>query len=432
MSVNPLKRSHPESEIEAFDPKYAKLEIHQDKSAFYPIERELIKGGYTTVYHIKGNPKIVCKQEDVSYYPQETTMKRVELFAKESSLSREISGAPHIPLLIDSFYLEGQSTNLILENVGKDIELTHLNPKKKTPLCEIITLGKKWLEALDAMHKKQIAHLDLKHNNLATNFIFDFGSSQKIPENLMNSQFGDFYFPYRAPEIGLGKAYGTKADIWSLACILFQLYTAEEFSGFDTEDDGDITDLSATIDAIHAHAQRFNTAISSENLLQDSHHDPEYIETLNQQLKIVEVNVRPLRETLLSVKGLSDSPEMVEKFSDLLEKMFQLNPNDRISAMDALNHPFFASEISFKLEVEGEKNVSLCLLDNDYTTIELIDLAKCKSNTCIHIPAQEKSCILQLYPTNNPMQTLTSVEIPLTNAGILKINTSIPTICFES
>lgn len=41
---------------------------------------------------------------------------------------------------------------------------------------------------------------------------------------------------YRAPEVIIGASYGTSADIWSIACIAFELMTGDSL--FECEADG--------------------------------------------------------------------------------------------------------------------------------------------------------------------------------------------------
>ena len=52
--------------------------------------------------------------------------------------------------------------------------------------------------------------------------MIDFGSScfeKEIPYKYLQSRF------YRAPEVILGLDYSVKIDMWSLGCILVELYT---------------------------------------------------------------------------------------------------------------------------------------------------------------------------------------------------------------
>ncbi|XP_057309135.1 dual specificity tyrosine-phosphorylation-regulated kinase 4-like [Hydractinia symbiolongicarpus] len=85
------------------------------------------------------------------------------------------------------------------------------------------------LQCLRLLHKCKIIHCDLKPENILLKQrgttaikVIDFGSScyehQKV-YTYIQSRF------YRSPEVILGISYCTAIDIWSLGCILAELYT---------------------------------------------------------------------------------------------------------------------------------------------------------------------------------------------------------------
>lgn len=102
----------------------------------------------------------------------------------------------------------------------------------------LMSWSKQILSALKFIHSHNIIHCDLKPENIMLqNFssniitsgtycldikIIDFGSSCHVNElsyTYIQSRF------YRAPEVILGAYYDTKIDIWSLGCILAELYS---------------------------------------------------------------------------------------------------------------------------------------------------------------------------------------------------------------
>jgi dual specificity tyrosine-phosphorylation-regulated kinase 2/3/4 len=85
------------------------------------------------------------------------------------------------------------------------------------------------LECMALLYQSHVIHCDLKPENILVsdscrNFVkvIDFGSScfsnQRV-YSYIQSRF------YRAPEIVLGIPYTTAIDMWSLGCILVELYT---------------------------------------------------------------------------------------------------------------------------------------------------------------------------------------------------------------
>lgn len=88
------------------------------------------------------------------------------------------------------------------------------------------------------MEKHKIVHCDLKPENilLKTSLksaikLIDFGSGCLLGKQIYTYIQSRFY---RAPEIILGIQYGHPIDMWSFACILFELYTGYPmFTGED-------------------------------------------------------------------------------------------------------------------------------------------------------------------------------------------------------
>lgn len=87
------------------------------------------------------------------------------------------------------------------------------------------------LEALEFLHDLGVIHCDLKPENILIKSygrceikVIDLGSSCFWTDNL------SLYVQsrsYRAPEVMLGLPYDQKIDLWSLGCILAELYSGE-------------------------------------------------------------------------------------------------------------------------------------------------------------------------------------------------------------
>ena len=100
-------------------------------------------------------------------------------------------------------------------------------------LSEILVkrYGKEILLGLDYLKNKKIIHCDLKPENIMIDLhgnvkIIDFGSSfyeKEITKILtyIQSRY------YRAPEVPLGLGVSCAIDMWSFACILYELLTGE-------------------------------------------------------------------------------------------------------------------------------------------------------------------------------------------------------------
>jgi serine/threonine-protein kinase HSL1, negative regulator of Swe1 kinase len=121
---------------------------------------------------------------------------------------------------------------LILEYIN-GCDLFSYLASEAAPLDEqhAIYLFRQLVEALLYCHRFQICHRDLKPENIMLDTenhiikVIDFGMAAFQPTgNLLKTPCGSPH--YAAPELLYGRPYdGSKADVWSLACVLFSMLT---------------------------------------------------------------------------------------------------------------------------------------------------------------------------------------------------------------
>ena len=87
------------------------------------------------------------------------------------------------------------------------------------------------LQALQHLHSLQFIHRDLKSSNLLITAhhqlkLADFGLARRIESHVREMTYQVITLWYRPPELLLGQTvYGTEIDMWSFACIVYELYT---------------------------------------------------------------------------------------------------------------------------------------------------------------------------------------------------------------
>lgn len=168
-------------------------------------------------------------------------------------------------------------------------------------------------------HENRVLHRDLKPQNLLINTrgqlkLADFGLARAfgIPVNTFSNEVVTLW--YRAPDVLLGsRTYNTSIDIWSAGCIMAEMYTGRPlFPGTTNEDQ-----LQKIFRLMGTPSERTWPGISQ--LPEYKGNFPSYA-TQNLHLILPQV----------------DSLGM-----DLISKLLRLRPEDRLSAQEALRHPWF-------------------------------------------------------------------------------------------
>ncbi|XP_031290698.1 mitogen-activated protein kinase 13 isoform X3 [Camelus dromedarius] len=186
------------------------------------------------------------------------------------------------------------------------------------------------LKGLKYIHSAGVIHRDLKPGNLAVNEdcelkILDFGLARHADAEMTGYVVTRWY---RAPEVILSwMRYNQTVDIWSVGCIMAEMLTGKTlFKGKDYLDQ--LTQILKVTGVPGAEfVQKLNDkAVSGSWAQADQGQAKSYIQSLPQSPKKDFSQLFPRA-----------SPQAV----DLLEKMLELDVDKRLTASQALTHPFF-------------------------------------------------------------------------------------------
>lgn len=186
------------------------------------------------------------------------------------------------------------------------------------------------LTALKFVHDLNIIHCDLKPENILIKSyskcqvkVIDFGSSCFTTDHLSSYVQSR---SYRAPEVMLGLPYDTRVDIWSLGCIVAELFTGSVLFLNDS-----IPTLLGRIDAIvgpfpksmEERARYFRRYYTTSGKL------------FERRPEGTPVFIHPKRTTLRKRIHSDDTA-----FLDFLERVLEIDPEKRLTAKQALQHPW--------------------------------------------------------------------------------------------
>ncbi|EPS43268.1 hypothetical protein H072_2737 [Dactylellina haptotyla CBS 200.50] len=145
---------------------------------------------------------------------------------------------------------------------------------------------------------------------------------------------------YRAPEIILGLGWSFPCDIWSIGCILVEFYTGDAL--FQTHDNLEHLAMMRTVCNADIETRLVRQAISKT---QNSNSPASRFFRNN---KLDYPNNETSKTSRRYVKAMRRLEEMIpqtcsfyRQLLDLLKKIFVYDPAKRISARDALKHPWF-------------------------------------------------------------------------------------------
>jgi dual-specificity kinase len=263
---------------------------------------------------------------------------------------------------------------IVMDLLGQSVfDFLKSNSFVPFPNSQIQNFARQLLTSVAFLHDLNLIHTDLKPENilLCHNEYQTFTYNRKIPSASTNNSnrqasqrkvlldteirlidFGSATFQdeyhssvvstrhYRAPEIILGLGWSYPCDIWSIGCILVEFFTGDAL--FQTHDNLEhLAMMEAVVDA------RVDTSLVQQvNRMTRNGGNPasKYFKRLKLDYPMPDTT----RASRRFVKAMKKLPEIIpsntkflQQFLDLLQKIFVYDPAQRITAKQALQHPWF-------------------------------------------------------------------------------------------
>lgn len=204
-----------------------------------------------------------------------------------------------------------------------DSDLRTLLNHIRRPLKESIikSYAFQLIAAINFIHSHRIIHRDIKPDNLLLSKsgvlkICDFGMSRYFTVPMRPYTKGVVTLWYKAPELLVSTPYDLSIDMWSAGCIIYEMATGTPlFPG-----DGHIDQLMKIIKVLGTPTEQVY---------------PGFYNKVTTELGFAMPNVDKTGIAAQFENGADIS------MIDLIEKMLVYDPTKRISAKDALKHPYF-------------------------------------------------------------------------------------------
>jgi len=216
------------------------------------------------------------------------------------------------------------------------------------PMHQVRHMGKQLTYSVRFLHDNRLTHTDLKPENILfvnSDFDITFNERKKREQRIVkNSEtrlidFGSATFDdehhstivstrhYRAPEVILELGWSQPCDVWSVGCILFELYTG--YTLFQTHDN---LEHLAMMERILGPLPYRMTRKSRTDYFYHGRLD---WDPNTKAGRYVREMCKPL------YRYMKKEDEETKQLFDLISRMLDYDPMTRISLYEALEHPYF-------------------------------------------------------------------------------------------
>ncbi|XP_014211142.1 serine/threonine-protein kinase Doa isoform X8 [Copidosoma floridanum] len=270
---------------------------------------------------------------------------RLEINALEKIAGKDPEGKNLCVKMLDWFNYHGHMC-IAFEMLGLSVfDFLRDNNFQPYPIEHVRHIGYQLCYAVKFLHDNKLTHTDLKPENiLFVDSEYDTVYNSKKRKEVRKVKrtdirlidFGSATFDnehhstivstrhYRAPEVILELGWAQPCDVWSIGCILFELYLG--ITLFQTHDNREhLVMMERILGTIpHRMARKSKTKYFYHGILD-----------WGSAGRYVRDNCKPLHRYQQS------EDEEHKQLFDLIQRMLEYEPSTRITLKEALSHPFF-------------------------------------------------------------------------------------------
>lgn len=259
--------------------------------------------------------------------------------------------------------------------------------KKVIPAHAIKKVSAQLIVAMEWIHSRGIVHRDLKPANVLINNsasepeikLCDFGLGGSVCGTKLSSP-GIYTHWYRCPEICLGVDYTSKADMWALGLILFELVSRKGALMKNVDDN--VSDIFvalfnkiptlASADTIENVAGGKVGKLSSgkgkgktlteyvfSRLSRDARSSVSSCGLISESARAASISLHIRSALGLSVADAKEFNEALggegslDDYCDLISRLISFDPDSRLGATEAIGHPFFTRSQTLTNMISG-------------------------------------------------------------------------------
>ena len=293
----------------------------------YIVESKIGKGTFGKV--------VQCRVKDATYALKVQT----NYFNGEVHLLQAVKGSKYCVQMFSSF-VNGPLLYIVFEKLHKSVyDVLCLKAMSNT---DVVSISRQMLEALRFLKSKHIIHCDIKPENIMfvsdndnTVKLIDFGLAMYDYQS--DRQYTISSPPYRCPENILSIDWSFEADIWSLGCVICEMKSGNRF--FDS---GEYFQDSPNDDAQCRHLCEIETVcgVFPKQMVQKSKVAKKFFCSNGASNRLLSKQLsKESREILKKQKLITQLFHSLA--GDLVKRMLAIDPVDRITPENALNHNFF-------------------------------------------------------------------------------------------